>query len=66
MDGKMIDSGEALRPGALETGEEMIDALLERARAGDARAHAALLELAESMLIEGALGLPTRPLPGGR
>ena len=54
----MIESGKALHNSASAFSEEMLDELRVRAEAGDARAHEVLLQLAESMLLDGAPGIP--------
>lgn len=65
-DSKMIESGESVRPGLWKFTDEMIDELVRRADAGDDRALEALLELAETMLHEGALGAPGEPVRSPR
>lgn len=57
-DSKMIEPGEFFRPEAGQFSEDMIAELVRRADAGDDRALEILLELAETMLLDGALGGP--------
>jgi hypothetical protein len=63
-DSKMIEPGEFFRPESTQFSEDKIAELVRRADAGDFDALEILLELADSMLLDGAIGGPMGPGAG--